>query len=114
MKSYHHIDTKDFEGYFNDFKEETYRDDQWLALAAFLLGSRFVLDSLKPKGPKNRPFLSKPYKIKDIPSSAFKSILKMIIEADHHYYFYSEKDLADVSDSSPPLRKGASRIHQLN
>ena len=72
-----YLDSDDFEDYFDDMKEESKRDRKWLALAAFILGSRFVLDSLKPHGPRERPFLSKPRRVKDIPDPAFRDILKM-------------------------------------
>jgi hypothetical protein len=56
----------DFEEYMDDLKEEFQRDHTWLSTAALLLGSQFVLDSLKPHGPIERPFISKPIKITDI------------------------------------------------
>lgn len=82
-----YLDSNDFKSYFTDMKEESRRDHKWLALAAFILGYRFVLDSLKPHGPRERPFLSKPRKVKDIPKSVFRDILKMDIKMEEYLLF---------------------------
>ena len=99
-----YLDSNDFESYFNDMKEESERNHKWMVLAAFLLGSRFVLDSLKPQGPRERPFLSKPVSVKDIPNQAFRDILKMDIKVKEYYHVFSEKELARFKQLSEELR----------
>ena len=97
-------DFDDFDDYLDDMKEKSKRDRNWLALAAFLLGSRFVLDSLKPQGPRERPFLSKPRRVKDIPAPVFRDILKMDIKVGDYYHLFSEKELARFRQLSEELR----------
>ena len=99
-----YLDADDFEVYFRDMKEESKRDHKWLALVAFILGYRFVLDSLKPHGPRERPFLPKPRKIKDISGHAFRDILRMDIKVKEYYYLFSEKELARFKQLSEELR----------
>lgn len=86
-------DDLDFDEYMNDMKEESQRDHSWMRNAVLLLGSKFVLDSLKPHGPKERPFLSKPEKVMDISEKSFKDILKLDVSMEQRYYIYSEKEL---------------------
>lgn len=97
-------DDLDFDGYLADMKEESERDHLWLSTAAFLLGSRFVLESLKPQGPRERPFLSKPVRVEDISENVFKDILKMDIKVEHYYYIYSEKELEVFKQLRDELR----------
>lgn len=84
-------DSDDFEVYFDDMKEEFERDRKWLVLDAFILGSRFVLDSLKPYGPCERPFLSRPRRVMDISKSVFRDVLRMDIKVEEYYCLFSEK-----------------------
>jgi hypothetical protein len=86
-------DDVDFDSYLDDMKEKSERDNDWLGGAAFLLGSTFVLESLKPKGPVERPFLSKPQQIKDISMESFRDILRLDVKAESYSYVYSEKEL---------------------
>lgn len=104
MKHYKDYDL-DFEEYIQDMKKESERDHRWLSMAALLLGSTFVLNSLKPRGSKNRPFLSKPVKVEDIPENVFKNILKMNIKLEHYYYIYSEKELNVFKQLQENLRQ---------
>lgn len=92
MTSHDH-DNLDFEGYINEMEENTEQDHQWLSQVAILLGSKFALESLKPQGPRQRPLLSKPQRVKDISEESFRDILKLNVSMEQHYYIYSENEL---------------------
>ena len=91
----------DLDGYYIDTNKNSEIDNNWLFIAAGLLGAAFVTQSLNPTGPIETPNLAdNPISVDSIPDETFASIMKMDIapinievSTTKMEYIYSQDEL---------------------